>query len=49
MSKQSVNFGVFVNYYRRLIKDYSKVARPLYDLISGDIAKKRTNPLEWSE
>ena len=41
-------FG-FVNYYRRFIKDYSKVARPLYDLISGDNAKKRTNPVEWSE
>ena len=49
MSKQSVNFWVFVNYYRTFIKDYLKDARPLYDLISGDIAKKRTNPLEWSE
>ena len=38
-----------VNYYRRFIKDYSKVARPLYDLISGDNAKRKTNPVEWSE
>ena len=38
----------FVNYYRKFIKDYSKIARPLYDLISGDNAKKRTNLVEWS-
>ena len=38
----------FVNYYRKFIKDYSKIARPLYDLVSGDNAKKRTNPVEWS-
>ena len=42
-------FLCFVNYYRRLIKDFSKIARPLYDLISGDNAKRRTNPEEWSE
>ena len=39
----------FVNYYRTFIKDYSKSARPLYDLISGDNAKKKTNLVEWSE
>ena len=39
----------FVNYYRRFFKDYSKVARPLYDLISGDNAKRKTSPVEWSE
>ena len=38
----------FVNYYRKFIKDYSKIARPLYNLISGDNAKRRTNPVEWS-
>ena len=38
----------FVNYYRKFIKDYSKIARPLYNLISGDNAKKRTNLIEWS-
>ena len=38
----------FVNYYRKFSKDYSKIARPLYNLISGDNAKKRTNQVEWS-
>ena len=39
----------FVNYYRKLIKDYSKIARPLYALVSGENAKRRTNPIVWSE
>ena len=39
----------FVNYYRKFIKDYSKIARPLYDLVSGENAKRRTNPIVWSE
>ena len=39
----------FVNYYRKFIKDYSKIARPLYNLISGDNAKRRTNPVEWTD
>ena len=38
----------FVNYYRKFIKDYSKIARPLYNLISGENAKRRTNSVEWS-
>ena len=36
----------FVNYYRKFIKDYSKIARPLYDLVSGDNAKQKTNKVE---
>ena len=39
----------FVNYNKKFIKDYSKIARPLYNLISGDNAKRRTNPVEWSD
>ena len=39
----------FVNYYRKFIKDYSEITRPLYNLISGDNAKRRTNPVEWSD
>ena len=39
----------FVIYYRRFIKDFSKIVRPLYNLISGENAKRKTNPVEWSE
>ena len=39
----------FVNYYRRFIKGCSQIARPLYDLISGENAKKKTNPIEWTD
>ena len=39
----------FMNYYRKFIKDYSKIARPVYNLISGDNANKRTNLVEWSQ
>ena len=39
----------FVNYYRRFIKDYSKIARPLYNLVSGENAKRRSNSVEWSD
>ena len=39
----------FVNYYRRLIKDCSKIPRPFYNLISGDNAKRRSNLVEWSQ
>ena len=28
----------FVNYYRKFIKDHSKIAKPLYDLVSRDNA-----------
>ena len=34
-----IKFLGFINYYRRFIKDFSKIARP----ISGDKAKRRTN------
>ena len=36
----------FMNYYGKFIKDYSKIARPQYDLISGYNKKKGTNPVE---
>ena len=35
--------------YRRFIKDYAKVAKPLNTLISGENASKKTKPFEWNE
>ena len=43
------SFLGFTNYYRRFIKDYTKVARPLNALISGKNASKRKKLIEWTE
>ena len=43
------SFLGFTNYYRRFIKDYVKVARPLKILISGENAVKKKKLVEWDE
>ena len=42
------SFLGFTNYYRRFIKDYAKVARPLNALISGENASKKKKMIEWN-
>ena len=42
-------FNSFMNYYRKYIKDYAKIARPLYELTSGENAKKKCQDVEWTD
>ena len=43
------SFLGFCNYYRKFIKGYTQVAKPLYQLLTGENAKKKTNEVEWTE
>ena len=50
------NFLGFVGYYRRLIKDFSKISRPLYDMFKGSGCNKKkkhrkpkSGPFQWQE
>ena len=46
---QVQSFLGFCNYYRKFIKHYAQVAKPLCQLISGDNAKAKKKEIEWSE
>ena len=37
------------NYYQKFIKDYAKIARPVYKLISGENSKGKKNEVEWDQ
>ena len=43
------SFLGFCNYYRKFIRGYAQVAKPLYQLLMGENAKKKTNGFEWTE
>ena len=43
------SFTVFINYYRKYIKDYAKIARPLYKLTSRENSKKKRHNVEWTD
>ena len=41
------SFLGFINYYCPFIKEYGKVAHPLYDQISGDNATQKKKKVMW--
>ena len=43
------SFLGFCNYYRKFIKHYAQVAKPLYQLVSRDNAKAKKKEVEWSK
>ena len=42
------SFLGFTNYYRRFIRGYAKVAKPLNTLVSGNNANRKRAPVEWT-
>ena len=43
------DFTGFTNYYRKFIKGYAKIARPVHELTSGDNAKHKNPLVEWTD
>ena len=43
------SFLGFTNYYRRFIRGYAKVAKPLNTLVSGNNANCKKAPIEWTD
>ena len=43
------SFTGFTNYYCKYIKDYVKIAHPLYELMSGENLRRKQHNVEWTD
>jgi hypothetical protein len=41
-------FMGFANFYRRFIKNFSKITRPITDLLKGMVKGRKVRPFDWS-
>jgi hypothetical protein len=38
----------FANFYRRFIKNFSKITRPITDLLKGMVKGRKVKPFDWN-
>jgi hypothetical protein len=41
-------FMGFANFYRRFIKNFSRITKPITDLLKGRVKKRKVGPFNWS-